>query len=392
MFPGFAHLWTPVALGRDLGAAPLSLKVAGEPLVLFRDQSGQPRVLIDRCPHRGVALSLGRVEGGCLRCPFHGWRFDGEGQCMEVPWHPEARRELLGATALPAREVGGLVWVYTAQAAPAGCEPQPPAELLRRDVVLTGSTFTWRAHWTRAVENMVDDAHLPFVHPQTIGRGLSPSSTARLSLDIVDEPWGWSWHAVIDGKRAEWAAELRWPNVSLLRIPAGRDTLGICFAAVPVDDDSVRVLQLSYRNMLRPALFHPVFRYINRRVLTEDQAIVESSPRGPVPRPHEESSVGADAIGLRFRKRYFADLAASAARLVRPGRQVEGAPEETRDSRLAGEIGQAPGAGDHGVLPRCRVIASCRFATGGRKICERFYSRTTARVRRIRAVTIPCRT
>lgn len=317
MFHGFSQVWTPVALASELARdKPLAVRVAGEPVVLFRDATrATVHALIDRCPHRGAALSLGRVDDGCLRCPFHGWRFGGDGACHEVPWHPDAKREHLSATALAAREVGGFIWIFTAPldgvAAEAAGEPRPPAEVLRDDVALTGSTFAWRAHWTTAVENMADDSHLPWVHPKTIGRGMfepRPESPPRLALDVTDHDWGWSWHAVVDGKRAEWAAELRWPNVMLLRIPAGSSTLGICFAAVPVDDDHVRILQLSYRSMLRPAVFHPVFRFINRRVLVEDQAIVESQPPGP-PRPEmTQRSVPTDVVGLRFRKRVMAEL------------------------------------------------------------------------------------
>ncbi len=172
----------------------------------------------------------------------------------------------------------------------------------------------WSAHWTRAVENMVDNAHLPFVHPRTIGRGMQTSPTSTLHLDVEEQPWGYAWRAVVDGVRADWASALYFPNVSLLRIPVPGKKLGICFAAVPVDENRVRILQLSYRNVLTNPVFHPLFRWINRQVLNEDQRVVESSPAGPVVPASREVSVPTDVIGLRFRKRYFAELAASADR------------------------------------------------------------------------------
>ncbi|MBL8683038.1 MAG: aromatic ring-hydroxylating dioxygenase subunit alpha [Myxococcales bacterium] len=306
-FVGFARQWTPVALSSELRGRPLAVTVAATDVVLFRDAKGVASALIDRCPHRSVKLSLGRVEDGCLTCPFHGWKFAGDGACTDVPWHPEAKRDALGATPLPTRELGGMLWIYTAIDEQPRDEPSPPAEVLAPDVRLFGESFEWRAHWTRAVENMVDDSHLPFVHPNSIGRGMRRSRDATLALDVEEHPWGWSWRAVVDGVAAEWSAELRLPNVSLLRIPAGPGkSLGICFAAVPVDGERARILQLGYRSFLRSPAFDWIFRAINRRVLGEDKAIVESSPVGPVPHASAEASVATDVVGLRFRKRALA--------------------------------------------------------------------------------------
>jgi phenylpropionate dioxygenase-like ring-hydroxylating dioxygenase large terminal subunit len=309
LFDGFAAVWTPVLFARDLRTAPVAVCVAGTDLVLFRDATGSAKALLDRCPHRAAKLSLGRVEHGCLTCPFHGWRFEGSGACVDVPWHPEAKRELLSATALATRELGGFVWVFTSQGTMTTTEPSVPEELLHNDVALSGDTLTWRAHWTRAVENMVDDSHLPFIHPRTIGRGMKTNADSRLTLDIQEHPWGFSWKAVVDGQRAEWSSELRFPNVTVLRIPGPPGKrLGICFAAIPAEAGTVRILQLGYRDFFTWKIFDPIFRWINRRVLLEDQAVVESSPAGPVPPSSEEPSVASDAIGLQFRKRVFAEL------------------------------------------------------------------------------------
>lgn len=307
-FRGFSDVWTPVAFSRSLGAKPVGLKVAGTGVVLFRDQGGQAAALLDRCPHRGVRLSQGQIRGGCLTCPFHGWRFNGSGECVEVPWHPTTKRDRLEAQPLPTRELGGFIWIYTAVGVTPREEPRVPAELLGPKVQLYGHEVEWGAHWTRAIENMVDDTHLPFVHPRTIGRGLNPTAESVLTLDVEDHPWGCSWRVVIDGRPADWSAELRFPNVTLLRIPVPGRQLGICFAAVPVDDLRVRVLQLGYRDFLRWRAFDPIFAAINRRVLGEDRRVVEASPPGVVPPAQAEVSVATDAVGLRFRKRLYAEL------------------------------------------------------------------------------------
>ena len=86
MFEGFAHVWTPVTLSSELKRRPVHVTVAGEGIALFRGADGAVGALIDRCPHRGVKLSLGTVSSdGCLECPFHGWRTTAPGSTSSGP-------------------------------------------------------------------------------------------------------------------------------------------------------------------------------------------------------------------------------------------------------------------------------------------------------------------
>ncbi len=95
--------------------------------MVFRGREQQIGALIDRCPHRGVTLSLGQVTpDGCLQCAFHGWRFDTDGANRHVPLNPEARRDRLAAQALPVRVVGDMVWVFTAPARNRRLNRSPP--------------------------------------------------------------------------------------------------------------------------------------------------------------------------------------------------------------------------------------------------------------------------
>lgn len=311
MFDGFSHVWTPVALGRALRpGTPLSLRVAGERLVLFRGASGEPAALIDRCPHRGVALSLGRVQDGCITCPFHGWRFDAQGQAREVPWNPEAKLARLGATAIPAREAGGHVWIYTAPAD--GAHPPPALEVAeafqRADVHVSGFAVEWETHWTRAMENMLDWPHLPFVHGRTIGRGMPRRDDSRMDIHWEERPWGAHSQISIDGAPQPGSLDLRWPNVMNLAIPVPRRTLVLQVACVPIDDRRTRLILSDARDFLRSRMFDPVFRWMNKRVSSEDRAIVESSDPPEVPPPSLERSVRTDGLTLYFRKRYRDEL------------------------------------------------------------------------------------
>jgi phenylpropionate dioxygenase-like ring-hydroxylating dioxygenase large terminal subunit len=86
--PDFAALrgcWHPVAYATALADAPVRVRLLGENLVLWRDSHGTPHVLRDLCIHRGTALSLGRVVGDLLMCPYHGWQYGGDGVCRLIP-------------------------------------------------------------------------------------------------------------------------------------------------------------------------------------------------------------------------------------------------------------------------------------------------------------------
>src|SRR5919199_1096219 len=105
--------WYVACLSADLRAKPIARTVLGQPLVLFRDSGGAPSALLDRCPHRNVPLSLGRVRDGCLECRYHGWRFDGDGACRAVPGlADEPDRRARHALPFSAVEQDGLVWVW----------------------------------------------------------------------------------------------------------------------------------------------------------------------------------------------------------------------------------------------------------------------------------------
>src|SRR5262249_38757937 len=113
----FRRYWLPVIRAEELprpDCTPVKVRLLGEDLVAFRDSSGRVGLLEERCPHRLASLFLGRNEEGGLRCVYHGWKFDVEGKCLEMPCEPKAStfKDKVRATSYPCVERGGVMWAY----------------------------------------------------------------------------------------------------------------------------------------------------------------------------------------------------------------------------------------------------------------------------------------
>jgi phenylpropionate dioxygenase-like ring-hydroxylating dioxygenase large terminal subunit len=321
LFRDFARIWTPVAYSTQLRAErPLRVQVAGTRVVLFRDPLGAPAALLDRCPHRGVALSLGTVTGGCLQCPFHGWRFDRSGRCLSVPWNPQAPRTQLAALAIPAHELAGQIWIYTSPADPVPAAPTVDARLAGPDTRLTGIEMTWNTHWTRAMENMLDWPHLPFVHRRSIGKDLVPLIEQPMDTLIEEHEWGWRVRTALHGRPRPGLLDFRKPNQMNLHIPMRQRTLILAVSCVPLDEQRTRLLLMTARDFARPAILDGFFNRANRRIANEDRAIVESSDPPEIPRARAERSVRTDKATLRFRAYYFNELKGSLCQSERAAR------------------------------------------------------------------------
>ena len=165
--------WHPVAWAHEVtAAAPLARTLRGRPVALLRGRDGAVAALPDRCPHRGTALSLGSVVDGALACPYHGWEFEPDGRCRRIPSLGDSTHFPDGAHLEPlaCAEHDGLVWVsLSTSATPEAIPAFPTAGSVGGDRLLTGAPLVWRTSAGRHVENILDLAHFPFVHPATFG-------------------------------------------------------------------------------------------------------------------------------------------------------------------------------------------------------------------------------
>jgi phenylpropionate dioxygenase-like ring-hydroxylating dioxygenase large terminal subunit len=170
--------WHPVALLDEFDARfdpamqhrPLkAVRLLGQDLVLFRDAQGRFGLLDRDCPHRGADLKFARHEGDGIRCPFHGWKFDAEGRCLETPAEPMGSTlcQRVRQRRYPTRVQSGVVFAWLG---PEPAEGQPLPELPGFDAFTAPPSHSfafkglWHCNWLQAFEVGIDPAHPSFLH------------------------------------------------------------------------------------------------------------------------------------------------------------------------------------------------------------------------------------
>jgi 5,5'-dehydrodivanillate O-demethylase len=185
--------WMPIACAGELTEEkPIkAARLLGENLVVFRDRSGRYGVVAEQCPHRKASLAFGRVDEEGIRCPYHGWKFDCTGACLEQPAEPEAGgfKDKIKHTAYPVERLGGLLWAYL------GPEPRPL--LPRWDVLVWEEGKRWiekhevyRCNWLQPMENSVDPSHLFWLHGETAHLVASTSTRYEEEHNFVPFEFG----------------------------------------------------------------------------------------------------------------------------------------------------------------------------------------------------------
>lgn len=170
------QFWLPACAGRELeiDAAPMRLMLMGEKLIAFRDSQGRVGVLDHRCPHRCASLFFGRNEESGIRCAYHGWKFDVEGNCLEMPNVPDKFdfSPRVKAKAYSVRERNGLIYVYMGDYAgdPANLPPLPEIDALMLpedevDIFL----MQRECNWLQSAEGDIDTSHFGFLHLGLVG-------------------------------------------------------------------------------------------------------------------------------------------------------------------------------------------------------------------------------
>jgi phenylpropionate dioxygenase-like ring-hydroxylating dioxygenase large terminal subunit len=189
------HYWQPVALVDEfdprldarMAQRPLKpVRLLGQDFVLFKDEQGRWGLLDRDCPHRNADLAFARHEGDGVRCPFHGWKFDATGRCLETPGEPEGSRlcERVQQGAYPVMERSGVLFAWLGQAG-----EQPPFPDFDCFAAPSSHTFAykgmWQCNWLQAFEVGLDPAHTSFLPMTRVMREFH-----RPDIRFEPRPWG----------------------------------------------------------------------------------------------------------------------------------------------------------------------------------------------------------
>jgi phthalate 4,5-dioxygenase len=204
--------WMPACLSEEVetpDGAPLRVRLLGEDLVVFRDTSGRLGVLDEHCPHRRASLSYGRNEENGLRCLYHGWKLDVEGNVVEMPSEPVESGfcAKVKHRAYPCQEAGGFVWVWMGdrdQAAPFERPAFAPTDSTKVSIV----KFVVPCNWAQILEGAIDSAHSSTLHSSdmrparvagakaTDKNWLRPSTDKAPKLQVQPTPFGFRYAAI----------------------------------------------------------------------------------------------------------------------------------------------------------------------------------------------------
>ncbi|MHA3794502.1 aromatic ring-hydroxylating dioxygenase subunit alpha [Sphingomonas sp. YL-JM2C] len=178
------NAWYAAAWSSELADGTLARTFLDEPVVLFRGEDGKAVALADMCPHRFAPLSLGRIGGDTIRCPYHGLVFDKTGACVHNPHGRGVRPSSLSVRSYPVLERDSVLWIWMGDAALAGATPPPSFAFLDKDGWATiRGMLGVGANYELVTDNLMDLSHAEFLHPFIAPEGSAAGIRYRAEQD-----------------------------------------------------------------------------------------------------------------------------------------------------------------------------------------------------------------
>ena len=290
----FINFWYPAVKANELGGEPLKRRMLGQDFVLWRDEEGQAHCLSNTCCHRGGSLADGLVAESCVQCPYHGWRFNGAGQCVRVPSigmkkKPPGRARV---DSYPVTERYGLVFCFLGDLD----ESERPPILKVKEWEQEGwsstcQEFVWDLNYKRSIENGIDPAHNEFVHPTHGMKGLDENYHVR-ELDMRETDWGTGFFNEVyapplaEKKMREASGETK---NRIVRVGTGHHGPASVWTFInptpkmhiyqylyecPIDENSTRLFLINMRNFMLEDIYDETMMERNQYVAFQDRDVL----------------------------------------------------------------------------------------------------------------------
>ena len=274
--------WLPALLSSEVPAPdspPIRVRLLGEDLVAFRDTDGNVGLFVQSCPHRGASLFFGRNEECGLRCVYHGWKYDVDGNCVDMPSEPAESnfKSKVRVTAYPTHESGGIVWTYM------GPQEKMPgfrdfgSESVPRDQWRASKVISY-CNWIQGLEGNIDTSHISFLHsgyvpsrpprypegdetdrpgyPSMAMRGFIHRTVGAPDLEVFDTWYGFRYAGIrkspaglLNVRVSDFIMPL-FTYVPQPYLPIGGDS---CIMMVPIDDEAYWRWSIDMKPAMRQA-------------------------------------------------------------------------------------------------------------------------------------------
>jgi phenylpropionate dioxygenase-like ring-hydroxylating dioxygenase large terminal subunit len=317
----FMNFWYPAEESKNLNDKPLKVQMLGLHFALWRDSQGKAHCVHNTCTHRGGSLGDGKVVGDCIQCPYHGWKFNGAGDCERIPSLgaldkiPQRAR----IDAYPVEERYGLVFVFLGDLP----ESERPTIMPNNEYGQPGwrslsLRYRWQTNYVRLVENQSDPSHIEYVHA---GFGMAGKSTNYEVPKINVEESAWGAGAMV----VFYSPELPDPAMKHMQ-PEGRNESGsgyhgvastwtrvnfsptnhmhIYLYAVPRDELDLEIFLVMQRDCMLEEKFDENFLKRMAIAVEEDRIVIEKlDPQIPSTEAIGEFIVPADDVIMSYRRR-----------------------------------------------------------------------------------------
>ncbi|BAY49704.1 Rieske [2Fe-2S] domain-containing protein [Scytonema sp. HK-05] len=315
------NFWYGCEFSSAVTSQPKQIVMLNQKFVLYRDSQGQVVALKDQCSHRGAALSLGWVEDGCIRCPYHGWKFQADGKCIDIPANaPEtpipkkARIETY-----PVQEKYGYVWLFYGDLPEEERPPIPPfPEFEDPTFNQIFLELKYQTHYTRCIENTLDSAHLAIVHAKSFGAGFRQDPRVP-DYQVQEENWGISakikyanftkpqniFKLFFSPSYTELNTKTTFylPNITKVEVDFVRGKMINYAIHLPVDENTTITKRIQFRNVLKQQWADSLFVKSLYKSLNEDRIVSESQYPAVIPDSlSAEVHCPSDALPLAYRK------------------------------------------------------------------------------------------